>query len=123
MRRIRRIISNDEKLKIIGEYLQTNVTQASLMTKYNLRKNGCITDWMRKFAIPLPTQEEIDIQNIMAKEATNKTARELELEAKVKLLEDALDKEQFRTKALNTMIDIIEKDFKIPVRKKFGAKR
>lgn len=58
----------------------------------------------------------------MEKKAPNKTKREIELEARIKVLEEAIDKEKFRTKALNTMIDIIEKDLKIPVRKKFDDK-
>ena len=38
-------------------------------------------------------------------------------------LEQQLDYEQLRTLALDTMIDIAERDLKIPIRKKSGAKR
>jgi len=51
------------------------------------------------------------------------TPYERELEAKVKKLEQQLDYEQLRTLALDTMIDIAERDLKISIRKKSGAKR
>jgi hypothetical protein len=58
----------------------------------------------------------------MAKQK-EKTPHELELEAKVKKLEEQLEYEQFRVLALNTMIDIAERDLKISIRKKSGAKQ
>jgi len=54
---------------------------------------------------------------------SGKSAKELELEYKISLLEKELDKEKLKTAALTTMIDIIERDLKIDVRKKHGAKQ
>ena len=45
------------------------------------------------------------------------------LDLKIKRLEEELKREQFKTKALNTMIDIAERELKINIRKKSGAKR
>jgi hypothetical protein len=45
------------------------------------------------------------------------------LENKVKELEKLLDYERLRTTALNTMIDIAERELKISIRKKSGAKQ
>jgi len=53
----------------------------------------------------------------------NKTSKELEQEIKIKKLEEELKRAQFRTKALNTMIDIAERELKIDIRKKSGTKR
>ena len=52
---------------------------------------------------------------------SGKSAKELELEYKISLLEKELDKEKLKTAALTTMIDIIERDLKIDVRKMHGA--
>ena len=52
-----------------------------------------------------------------------RTSKELEQEIKIKKLEEELKREQFRTKALNTMIDIAERELKIDIRKKSGTKR
>jgi transposase-like protein len=110
------------KKKAVEEFLTTSQTQREIMLKYNIRGMGSLSRWRRTFGISEPNQQEIDIQLIMNKEA-NKTKRELELEAKIQELEKDLDTERFRTKALNKMIDIIERDLKIPVRKKSGTKQ
>lgn len=110
------------KKKAVEEFLTTCQSQREIMLKYNIRGMGSLSRWRRTFGISKPNQQEIDIQLIMNKEA-NKTKRELELEAKIQKLEKDLDTERFRTKALNKMIDIIERDLKIPVRKKSGTKQ
>ncbi len=58
----------------------------------------------------------------MSKESS-KPQQERELEQKLKILEKELEHEKLRTRALNTMIDIAEKELKISIRKKSGAKQ
>jgi transposase len=58
----------------------------------------------------------------MSKE-TEKTPQELKLQAKVKELEKALEYEKMRTLALDTMINVAERDLKISIRKKSGTKQ
>jgi len=110
------------KLKVVQEYIQTDQSQKDLMQKYNIRGNSCISNWMRKFDLQAPSNLQIELQRTMAKQK-GRTPYEQELEAKVKKLEEQLEYEQFRTLALNTMIDIAERDLKISIRKKAGAKR
>ena len=110
------------KLQVVQEYLNTDESQKELMLKYNIRGNNCITKWMRKFDLQAPSEQQIELQRTMAKQK-EKTLYEHELEAKIKKLEEQLEHEQFRTLALNTMIDIAERDLKISIRKKAGAKR
>lgn len=110
------------KLQVVQEYFETDVSQQELMKKYNIRGTNCITNWMRKFNLQKPGQDQIELQRIMAKQK-EKTPYERELEAKVKKLEQQFDNERLRTLALDTMIDIAERDLKISIRKKSGAKR
>jgi transposase-like protein len=110
------------KLKVVLEYLSTDVSQQELKKKYNIRGNNCISNWMRKFDLQAPSEQEIELQRTMEKQK-EKTPYERELEAKVQKLEQQLDYEQLRTLALDTMIDIAERDLKISIRKKSGAKR
>ena len=77
---------------------------------------------MRKFGLKEPNENLIEIQHAMSKE-TEKTSHERELESKIKELEKLLEHEKLRTTALNTMIDIAERELKISIRKKSGAKR
>ena len=110
------------KLQVVQEYLNTDLSQKELKLRSNIRGNNCITNWMRKFDLQAPSQQHIELQRTMAKQK-EKTSYEQELEAKIQKLEDQLEYEQFRTLALNTMIDIAERDLKISIRKKAGAKR
>ena len=123
MNRIANQFPDELKRKIIDEYLNSSISQVELQKKYNIRRNGAVITWMRNFGIAKPTQQQVELQLQMEKEATSKTKRELELEARIIELEKDLDTEKFRTLALNTMIDVIERDLKIPVRKKPGAKQ
>jgi hypothetical protein len=69
-----------------------------------------------------PNEEQIKLQRIMSEEQ-GKTKREVELEAKIRELEKSLAYERLRTIALDTMIDVAERDLKITIRKKPGARR
>ena len=77
---------------------------------------------MRNFDMMAPSQADIEFQHAMANQKA-KTAYEQELESKVQKLEEQLEFEKFRTLALNTMIDVAERDLKISIRKKAGAKQ
>jgi transposase len=114
--------TDEFKLKVVQEYLDTQASQQELMHKYTIRGNNCITNWMRKFGLYAPREQHLELQRTMAKQ-TEKSIYERELEAKVQRLEQQLEHEQFRALAVNTMIDIAERDLKISIRKKAGAKR
>ena len=64
------------------------------------------------------------------KRKTSENAREKALEKELKLLkqknqklEKALKWEELKTKVYETMVDIAEKEFDLPIRKKFGTKQ
>ncbi|MBE0663996.1 MAG: hypothetical protein IH597_16185 [Bacteroidales bacterium] len=52
-----------------------------------------------------------------------KTVREKILESKLHALEQELEHEKLRNEALNTLIDVAEKEFKLAIRKKHGTKQ
>ena len=114
--------TDELKFKVVHEYMNTDVSQRELMVKFNIRGNNTIKTWMRKFGFQEPSQDQIELQRTMAKQKV-KSPYEMELEAKVQKLEQQLDYEQLRTLALDTMIDIAERDLKISIRKKPGVKR
>jgi len=114
--------TDDFKLMVVQEYLNTDHSQAELKKKYGFSGNNCISNWMRKFGMKTPDEQKIQLHQVMKKES-EKTKQELELEAKVRELEKSLDYERLKTLALNTMIDIAERDLKISIRKKHGTKQ
>ena len=66
--------------------------------------------------VTLPENEED-----MAKKTPDERIKELEAENK--RLNKALELEKLRSEAFSTMIDLAEKTFNIPVRKKSGTKQ
>jgi len=122
MRRKVNQFTDEFKFMVIQEYLNSEISQKELMEKHGFRGAGCIPNWMRKFGGNKVTEEQISIQKTMSKEV-DKTPQERKLEAKIKELEKALEQERLRTMALNTMINIAERDLKISIRKKSGTKQ
>jgi len=114
--------TDDFKLKVVQEYLMSEATFAILQKKYGIKSGYSITQWIRKFGLESPDKSQIELEKAM-KEQNQITPREQELELKIKSLEKELEKERLRTLALNTMIDIAERDLKIKVRKNSGAKQ
>jgi transposase len=114
--------TDEFKLQVVQEYLNTDLSQRDLMKKYNFGGTNNITKWMRKFDLQAPSEQQKELQRTMEKQH-EKTTYEQELEDKVKKLEQQLEFEQFRTLALNTLIDVAERDLKISIRKKAGAKQ
>jgi transposase len=122
MKRKVNYFTDEFKYQVVQEYLETDLSQIELQKKYGIKGNSSILKWMRKFGLKEPDEDQIKIRQMMSKE-TEKTLHERELEEKVKELEKLLEHEKLRTMALDTMIDIAERELKISIRKKSGAKR
>ncbi|MGC3977929.1 MAG: transposase [Paludibacteraceae bacterium] len=110
-------LPDEIKIQVVQDYLSGNFTQQELMLKYNFRGKHCVTNWIRKFGVEKPT-----IQPPMLKQLKS-TESDSSKDLKIKRLEEELKREQFKTLALNTMINIAERELKIDIRKKSGAKR
>jgi len=114
--------TDDFKSMVVQDYLSSGISKEELKRKYNFTGCNNIYRWMRKFGLSEPSEDQIKLHRFMANEQQKSTS-EQELELRVKRLEEDLKLEQFRTKALNTMIDIAERELKVDIRKKSGAKR
>jgi len=122
MKRKVNFIADDLKLKVVQEYLSTDISREELKKKYGLPGNGYLDRWMLKFGLSKPGKEQISINKAMSKE-TAQTDKEKQLQRKVEQLEKDLEMERLRTLALDKMIDIAERDLRIPIRKKSGTKQ
>jgi len=124
-RKRQRVFSDDFKLKVAREYIETEIGQIELLEKYNIGGSSSITNWVRKFGL-LPEPEEKrknGYQGFIMKKGIEKTKEEKALENRVKELEKQLKYEKLRSDAFDTMIRIAEDKFNIPIRKKRGTKQ
>jgi transposase-like protein len=108
--------------QIVQEYLTSEITLSDLRKKYNFGGPNTIYRWMKKLGITKQDFEQIKQDRFMASDSS-KSPKELELEHKIRLLEDELNKEKLKAAALSTLIDIAERDLKIDIKKKRGAKQ
>jgi transposase-like protein len=114
--------TDDFKLQVIQDYVSSGISKEELKRKYNFTGCNNIYRWMRKFGLSKPSEDQIQLHQTMKIEK-QKSSSEQELELRIKKLEDDLKREQFKVLALNTMINIAERELKVDIRKKAGAKR
>lgn len=116
------------KRTVIEEYLRTGASQRSLMRKYEIKMQHAFRTWMKqlgyenihqkggtlKKSIPPP----LAAKKLHTDEPTSNQA----LEKRIKELERLLEDEQLRSEAYQRIIDIAEKEYHIPIRKKPNTK-
>ncbi len=86
-------------------------------SRFNLpyRFDRTYSEWQRKYS----DQIIVTLPVMKAEDRTNNQA----LEKRIRELEKQLELAQMKVVALNTVIDIAEKDYKLEIRKKYGPKQ
>jgi transposase len=108
------------KHSVIKEYLSGELGHKALLRKYDIRVNGGIVRWMRQLGYIdnaekdryLPPLKPLSLPPNKENKATP------DLQQRIKELERQLEDEQLRSEAYRRIIDIAEKDYNIPIRKK-----
>lgn len=120
--------SDHEKKLIIEDYLSGSETKQSVYARYTgyPAENGKITRWMRKFGIEDKFVKHTNFE-VMSKrkkeiEAESDDFETLQLKKRIEELEKQLHTAEMKAIAFSTMVDIAEKEFNIPIRKKHNTK-
>lgn len=115
--------TDEDKIQIVSEYVQGNISANEIIEKHHINSRQTLFNWMDKFVNEheLVSLSNNEIDTSMAKD--NPQDRIKELESKNKQLQQALALEKLRSKAFDTMINVAEETFNIPIRKKSGTKR
>lgn len=116
------VFPDELKLLYVHEWLNTDISLKDLKKKHGVGSNDCLYQWMRKFGLSKPNEKLIKDHSTMSKE-TGITEREKQQQVRIRQLEKDLEYEKLRTHALNKMIEIAERDLKIPIRKKSGTRQ
>ncbi len=127
--------SEPEKHFIIKELLSTKCTKAQIWEKYTgqLEEHGQLLRWMRQLGYDTSVKTRrpnFDIKTtVMAKKKSIKETinsfedfETLQLKTRIAELEKKLKDADMRAIAYSTMVDIAEKEFNIPIRKKYNTK-
>lgn len=122
----------EERHLIINEYLSSGLTKDAIWQKYTGKKDhGVLLEWMRDLGY-VPAEQQIKRNVVLRAKAMPKkeTHQEpvdqdfetLQLKKRISELEKQLKDAELKAIAFSTMVDIAEKEFNIPIRKKFNTK-
>lgn len=131
---LRRHYTRSFKIKVCEEHIETGAGLRELAIKYGLSSHSLIHDWLRRFnfvedttyRVKRPTFTTQEIKAIIMSRANESNSPQefelLQLEKRIAELEQQLKEAEMKAIAYSTMVDIAEKKFNIPIRKKFNTK-
>lgn len=107
-------LNNAQKRTMIRAIREGRMSMQEAKLAYQMKSYRAIIELLRQ------EEKNGDLSEDMKPKANASTGQE---DAEKKALQKALEEAQLRIKALNTLIDVAEDQFKIPIRKKPGAKQ
>ena len=121
-----------ERHQIIQEMLSSNCTKREIWKKYTGQheEHGCLLKWMRQLGYNEHSNRSFNFDEnnslMTNKKKTLQIGEEsfeiLQLKKRVLELENQLKDAEMKAIAFSTMVDIAEKEFNIPIRKKLNTK-
>ena len=114
VKRTQRDYSLAFKLQVIEAIEKGELTYRQSQQKYGIQGKSTVLVWLRKFGTldwSLPNQRIL------------KSNKEKTPEQRIKELEAALEEEKLKSKFLDTMINIAEKQYGFSIRKKYSPKQ
>ncbi|WP_445749996.1 MULTISPECIES: hypothetical protein [Flavobacteriaceae] len=120
--------SDHEKKLIIDDYLSGDETKQSVYKRYTgyPTENGKIGMWMRKFGIEDKFVKNTNFVSMSKQKKQQEESSDdfemLKLKKRIAELEKQLQTAEMKAIAFSTMVDIAEKEFNIPIRKKHNTK-
>ncbi len=120
-------LSHSDLLRIIEEYLTSELTKYATEKKYGLYQ-GCITYWLRTFGLDdKPKNDDIMVEQptTSTPETTLSPSEKDELQnlrREIRELKVQLKREELGHKAYKLLVEIAEETYDIDIRKNIGAK-
>lgn len=120
--------SDHEKKLIIEDYLSGNETKQSVYSRYTgyPSENGKLNMWMRKLGIEDKFVKNTNFDSMPKRkkdvEVGSDEFETLKLKKRIEELEKQLQTAEMKAIAFSTMVDVAEKEFNIPIRKKHNTK-
>lgn len=119
----------EDKLNYLKLFFESGMTKSVFCRAHNITNSSVLNGWIKKYQneinpVSLLSEETPNSTDIMANLSKEEFKNEnAQLKQRIKELEKALAFSRLETEARDLMIDIAEKNFNIPIRKKAGAKQ
>lgn len=124
--------TDEEKHLIIQELCETGCSKREIWEKYTGQEeeHGQMLRWMRKLGYddsnpsrrPTFVPKQRPVKGKKQKDQAASSFETLQLKKRIEELEKQLKDAEMRSIAYSTMVDIAEKEFNIPIRKKSSTK-
>ncbi len=124
--------TDQEKHEVINDYLSSGLSKELIWRKYTGKSDhGALLGWMRDLGYVeqrRPISRNFAVTTFkMSKKKTqshpvDQDFETLQLKKRILELEKQLKDAEMKAIAFSTMVDIAEKEFKIPIRKKYNTK-
>ena len=132
----RKYFTDMEKHQVIRAFLSSGLTKREIWQKHTggADERGHLLRWMRELGYDVDTSKRMPniVHNLTAmprKQKVDKTTGDqadsfesLQLKKRIAELEKQLKDAELKAIAFSTMVDIAEKEFNIPIRKKLNTK-
>jgi transposase-like protein len=111
-------LSVTDRRSLVRSVEEGRMTLLEAKTAYNLISTDTVRRYLRE-----AEREKAELHRIATLMDKNEVRPEAISSEDVKALKKALEEAELKIKALNTLIDVAEDQFKIPIRKKPGARQ
>jgi transposase-like protein len=121
------VFDETDKIAIAREYHERGCPASEIVSKYHISSAVVLYGWLDKYLnekVCVSLQPETDNETDMSRKSKQQLEEELKaMKAELRRLQEALELEKLRSRAYDTMIDVAEANFNIPIRKKAGTKQ
>jgi transposase len=107
------------KRHVVREVEAGRISQAEASLRYGILGHSTILKWCRRYGHE-PTNRT---PGLRVKGMNEQEIELLQLQNEIKELKRELEGARFKNIVLETLVDVAERELKIPIRKKYGAKR
>jgi len=107
------------KLHVVGEVESGRISKSEAGRRYGILGHSTILKWRRKYG-KLPSHRNMRLRS---RSMDEKEIEMLRLQNEDKALKQELEEARFKNVVLETLVDVAERELKVPIRKKYGAKR
>ena len=127
--------TQEDQHTIIQEMISNGLSKKEIWKKYTGQEeeHGQLLRWMKKLGYPIlgrPISTNFDNQRktmsekkkVVIADQSEESFENLQLKKRIFELEKQLKEAELKAIAYSTMVDIAEKEFKIPIRKKLSTK-
>jgi hypothetical protein len=124
----RLILTNEEKLAIIKDFLNGKESKKAVYYRYTgyAEDHGKILKWMRELGIVEGSKKNSRFVLMAKPKKKNESEivdfEKLQLQKRIAELEKQVQMAEMKAIAFSTMVDIAEREFNIPIRKKYNTK-